>query len=353
MDWKPISDKPPAGVLGAGSFGTAVANLLAENGPVLLYARREDAVEAVNVARRHRDQDMHENVFATTDIELVCSHCALLFPSVPSDSFRSLMRDFDPFLQPDHLLIHCTKGFDLKDITDDQLLDPGFSLKPSQIFTMSEVIAQQTNVLRVGCLSGPNLATEIANRQPAATVIASRFNEVIREGQYAIRSKRFQAYGSNDILGVELGGVLKNTMAIAAGGLSGLGFGQNALAFLISRGLGEIIRLGDALGAEKEAFLGLAGIGDLIATCTSDSSRNFTVGKRIASGETVEHILQTSDEVAEGIRTVSICKKLGESLGIRLPIIATIYRVLFEDLTAEEGLGRLMEYRWGTDVDFM
>src|SRR5690606_35329372 len=132
--------KPPAGVLGAGSFCTAVANLLAENGPVLLYARREDAVEAVNVARRHRDQDMHENVFATTDIELVCSHCALLFPSVPSDSFRSLMRDFDPFLQPDHLLIHCTKGFDLKDITDDQLLDPGFSLKPSQIFTMSEVI---------------------------------------------------------------------------------------------------------------------------------------------------------------------------------------------------------------------
>jgi glycerol-3-phosphate dehydrogenase (NAD(P)+) len=264
-----------------------------------------------------------------------------------------MMMEFSPFLQPDHILIHCTKGFDLLDITESQLLSPELSLKPSQIFTMSEVILQESNVMRVGCLSGPNLAAEIANKQPAATVIASRFDEVIREGQFAIRSKRFQAYGSNDILGVELGGILKNTMAIAAGGLSGLGFGQNALSFLISRGLGEIVRLGDALGAEKEAFLGLAGIGDLIATCTSPLSRNFIVGQRIASGETLDYVLETSEEVAEGVKTVSICKKLGDNLGIRLPIISTIYQVLFEGVATEEGLGRLMEYRWGTDVDFM
>ena len=347
------SEKSPVGVIGAGSFGTAIANLLAENGPVIIYARREEVVAAINDDRSNRDQDIHPDIFATTDIEHICSHCSLIFPSVPSNNFRAMMREFSPFLRPDHILIHCTKGFDLRDITESQLLAPELELKPSQIFTMSEVILDECNVMRVGCLSGPNLSREIANRQPAATVIASRFDEVIKEGQFAIRSKRFQAYGSRDIIGVELGGVLKNTMAIAAGGLNGLGYGQNALSFLISRGLGEIIRLGDALGAEKEAFLGLAGIGDLIATCTSPLSRNFTVGNRIASGETLDHVLETSDEVAEGVKTVSICKKLGDTLGIRLPIISTIYKVLFEDISTEDGLGRLMEYRWGTDVDFM
>lgn len=347
------SEKVPVAVIGAGSFGTVIANLLAENGPVILYARREEVVERINSTRKNKGQDIHVNVTATHDIEYLCDNCYLIFPSVPSANFRAMMKEFSPFLQPDHILIHCTKGFDIGPLTEEELLHPEVSLKPSQIFTMSEVILQESNVLRVGCLSGPNLSGEIANHQPAATVIASSFDEVIREGQFAIRSRRFQAYGSRDILGVELGGILKNTMAIAAGGLGGLGFGQNAMSFLISRGLGEIIRLGDALGAEKEAFLGLAGIGDLIATCTSEMSRNYIVGKRIALGEKLDYILETSDEVAEGVKTVSICKKLGESLGIRLPITNTIYRVLFEDLTAEEGLGNLMEYRWGTDVDFM
>jgi len=353
MALKHTSDKTPVGVIGAGSFGTAIANLLAENGPVILYARREDQVNNINNDRLNKGQVMNPDIHATTDIEEITSNCSVLFPSIPSTNFRGMMKEFSSFLQPDHIMIHCTKGFDLRDITEDELLTPELTLKPSEIFTMSEVITQESNVVRVGCLSGPNLSSEIANRQPAATVIASKFEEVIREGQFAIRSKRFQAYGSKDIIGVELGGVLKNTMAIAAGGLSGLGYGQNALSFLISRGLGEIIRLGGALGAEKEAFLGLAGIGDLIATCTSESSRNYTVGRRIASGETLSYVLETSEEVAEGVKTVSICKKLGEHLGIRLPIISTIYRVLFEDISTEEGLGRLMEYRWGTDVDFM
>ena len=353
MALRNTSDKNPVGVIGAGSFGTAIANLLAENGPVIIYARRAEVVANVNERRENKGQKIHEDIFATTDIEQICGNCSLLFPSVPSTNFRAMMMEFSPYLRPDHILIHCTKGFDLKDITESQLLTPESTLKPSEIFTMSEVILQESNVMRVGCLSGPNLSREIANQQPAATVIASRFDEVIREGQFAIRSKRFQAYGSNDIIGVELGGILKNTMAIAAGGLNGLGFGQNALSFLISRGLGEIIRLGGALGAEKEAFLGLAGIGDLIATCTSPLSRNFTVGHRIASGETLQYVLETSEEVAEGVKTVSVCKKLGDSLGIRLPIITTIYKVLFEEVSTQEGLGRLMEYRWGTDVDFM
>lgn len=347
------SDKIPVGVIGAGSFGTAIANLLAENGPVIIYARKQEVIDDINEARESKGQKMHPNVTATDDIEWLCEKCTLIFPSVPSASFRSMMVDFSPYLLPDHILIHTTKGFDLGEIKEEQLLDVDFKLRANQIFTMSEVIRQESNVVRIGCLSGPNLARELANHQPAATVIASRFDEVTREGQFAIRSKRFQAYASNDIIGVELGGILKNTMAIAAGGIRGLGYGQNALSFLISRGLGEIIRLGNALGAEKEAFLGLAGVGDLVATCTSELSRNFTVGRRIASGEDLAYIIETSDEVAEGIKTVSICKKLGESLDIRLPIVETIYNVLFTELSAKDGLGRLMGYRRGTDVDFM
>ena len=218
---------------------------------------------------------------------------------------------------------------------------------------MSDVILQETIVKRVGCLSGPNLSKELADKQPAATVVASLFDEVIREGQFAIRSKRFQVYGSNDIRGVELGGVLKNTMAIAAGALGGLGYGQNAMSFLISRGLSEIVRLGKALGAEPEAFLGLAGIGDLVATCTSPLSRNYTVGYRLAKGETLETIMATSTEIAEGVKTVNICKKLGDKLDIRLPIIQIVYQALFEEMKVSEGIAFLMEYRWGTDVDFM
>jgi glycerol-3-phosphate dehydrogenase (NAD(P)+) len=202
-------------------------------------------------------------------------------------------------------------------------------------------------------MSGPNLAREIANKHPAATVIASKFDEVIREGEGAIRSKRLQVYSSHDIYAIELAGVLKNSMALAAGALGGLGYGQNAMAFLITRGLGEIIRLATAMGANRQAFLGLAGIGDLVATCTSPLSRNYTVGARLAKGETLEQIIATSTEVAEGIKTVSISKKLADSTDIKLPIIQNIYRVLFEGMNVEQALNYLMEYRWGYDADYM
>ena len=347
------SKKAPVGVIGAGSFGTAVANLLAENGPVLLYSRRDEVVEKINKLRENGGQSIHPNITATTDISSICEQCYLLFPSVPSDNFRSMMRDFAPYLRPDHIMIHTTKGFDIQVPEGKTLLDKNLSILPSDIVTMSKVIIQESNVRRVGCMSGPNLAKELANLQPAATVIASRFDEVIREGEYAIRSRRFQAYGSHDILGVELAGVLKNTMALAAGALGGMGYGQNAMSFLIARGLGEMIKFGGALGADKSAFLGIAGIGDLVATCTSPLSRNYTVGMRLAKGESLEYILDTSTEVAEGLKTVNICKKVSDKIGLRLPIISVTYRVLFEGMNAKEALSFLMDYRWATDVDFM
>jgi glycerol-3-phosphate dehydrogenase (NAD(P)+) len=347
------SDKHPVGVIGAGSFGTAVANLLAENGEVLFYSRRQEAVDIINNDRINNGQTIHPNIRATSDLEEVTKSCYLLFPSVSSDAFRQVMQSMSPFLRPDHMMIHCTKGFDIKLEPGKTILDKDVILHPSDIYTMSKVILEETCVKRVGCMSGPNLAREIANQHPAATVIASKFEEVIREGESAIRSKRLQVYSNHDIYAVELAGVLKNSMALAAGALGGLGYGQNAMAFLITRGLGEIIRLATAMGADRQAFLGLAGIGDLVATCTSPMSRNYTVGARLAKGETLQQIIETSSEVAEGIKTVSISKKLADTTGIKLPIIQYIYKALFEELNVEEALRYLMEYRWGYDADYM
>ena len=353
MDLKSASDNQPVAVIGAGSFGTAVANLLAENGKVLFYSRRPEAVDIINRERVNNGQQVHDNIRATNDLQEITESCYLMFPSVSSDAFRDMMRTMAPLLRPYHMMIHCTKGFDIKLEPGKSILDKDIILKPADIYTMSKVILEETCVKRVGCMSGPNLAREIASKHPAATVIASKFDEVIKEGESAIRSKRLQVYGNHDIYAVELAGVLKNSMALAAGALGGLGYGQNAMAFLITRGIGEIIRLATAMGADKQAFLGLAGIGDLVATCTSPLSRNYTVGARLAKGETLEYILATSSEVAEGIKTVSISKKLADSTGVKTPIIQNIYRALFDGLDVAEALGYLMEYRFGYDADYM
>ena len=188
MGLKNVSDKYPVAVIGAGSFGTAVANLLAENGEVLLHSRRPDAVEIINHKRINNGQEIHPNVRATSDIQEITESCYLLFPSVSSDAFRHTMQQMAPLLRPYHIMIHCTKGFDIKLEPGKTILDKDISLRPSDIYTMSKVILEETCVKRVGCMSGPNLAREIANKHPAATVIASKFDEVIREGESAIRS---------------------------------------------------------------------------------------------------------------------------------------------------------------------
>lgn len=353
MDYKNASNKTPVGVIGAGSFGTAVANLLAENGPVLLYSRKPDRVTEINQSKKSAGQPIHHHIIATNDIEQICKDCYLLFPSVPSSNFREMLKDFAPYLRPDHILVHTTKGLDIITNSNYQALEKTTAFTPSDVLTMSQVIMQETNVKRIGCMSGPNLAKELALYQPAATVIASKFDEVIKEATLAIKSPRFQVYASHDIFGVELAGVLKNTMAIAAGALSGLGYGQNTMAFLLSRGIREMIKLGTALGADKSAFLGLAGIGDLVATCTSPLSRNYSVGYRIAQGESLDYIISTSSEVAEGLKTVNICHILAQQLKLDLPIIYTTYRVLFEDWEPNEGLAYLMNYKNSKDVDYV
>ena len=351
MDSKSTSERP-VGVIGAGSFGLAIANLLAENNPVLLYARNSEAMHAINEKRHWHKHSIHQEIAATNSLEAVAEQCRIIFPVVPSSNFREMMKSLAPFLHPDHILIHGTKGLDipgdLMDVEDDSLV---YTRK--NVHTMSEIIRKESCVVRVGCLAGPNLARELADKQPAATVVASHFNEVIEEGQRLLKSDRFQVYGSQDLIGIELTGVLKNVLAIASGALSGLGFGENARGLLISRGLVEMIYLGKVLGGNMEAFIGLAGIGDIVATCTSPLSRNFTVGYRLAKGEALPQIIESMDEVAEGINTVRIVKKLAGHYGVRAPITEGLYRVLYEEKTIEETLTLLMKFPFNIDVDFL
>ncbi len=338
------------GVIGAGSFGSAIANLLAENQKVLLYERNPKYVEQIKRERKIRDFDLHSNIHMAESIEQIASLCYLIFPVIPSQYFKNMIVEFSPYLRPDHLMIHAAKGLHCE--FDIEKANPK-NIRLKDIKTMSELILQETGIVRVGSLAGPNLALEIMEKQPAATVVASRFDEVIREGVSALKSDRFQVYGTRDILGIELTGVLKNYVALASGAMSGLGFGENARALLITRGMAEMIYIGNALGADKRSFLGMAGIGDLIATCSSPKSRNFTVGYRIAKGEKLEDILTSLGEVAEGVRTLKIGKLIVEHTGVNAPLLQTIYKVVFEGLSMERAVKFLMRYPVSADAEYL
>ncbi len=341
----------PVGVVGAGSFGCAVANILAENAPVLLYARNPEVVEQIQKHKTSGSIGLHENISGTGDLEMLANTCEVIFPVVPSANFRNMIVDLSPFLKPYHILIHGTKGFEVQ--LNGISLEQVKTLRRDQVCTMSELIRHESLAVRVGCLAGPNLASEINDHQPAATVVASHFDEVINLGQKLLKSDRFGVFGNNDLIGVELCGVLKNIIAIGAGAINGLGYGENTKGLLVSRGMVEMIYLGKALGGNVEAFLGLAGVGDLVTTCSSRLSRNFTLGYRLAQGEPLPSILDSMEEVAEGVNTIKIVKKLADNYRIRAPITNTLYQVLFEDLSLEEGLQLLMKYPFIQDIDFL
>jgi glycerol-3-phosphate dehydrogenase (NAD(P)+) len=352
MTLRSLSEDKPIGVIGAGNFGSAVANLLAQHRNVLLYARDGAVIDRIRQRKENRGHVMHDRVIPTNDLEQVARECDVIFPIVPSQHFRAMMRQLSPHLHPYHILIHGTKGFDIT-LKPGETIENVTLLDRSQVKTMSEVIREESVVIRVGCLAGPNLAKELAMQQPGATVVASHFNEIINLGKKLLRNEYFQIYGNNDLVGVELAGVLKNIIAIAAGSLSGLGYGENAKGLLISRGMVEMVYLGRALGGNTTAFLGLAGIGDLVTTCNSSLSRNFNVGYRLAKGETLQHILASTDEVAEGIHTIRIAKKCADYYKVKAPITNTLYQVLFQDLTVPQALRYLMRYPLNVDIDFL
>lgn len=346
----PVGDM--VGVIGAGSFGTVIANILAEKKKVLFYSRKPEVAEAMRKTRENGRQKLHDNIIPTNDLEEIGSQCNIIFPIVPSSNFRTMVHDLAPYLRPYHILIHGTKGLDVH-IPEGVKINSQNPLTREHVKTMSEVITDESSVVRVGALAGPNLAREIAERQPAASVIASHFDEVINQGQRLLKNDRFLIYGSNDLIGIELCGVLKNIIAIGSGIIAGMGLGENARAMLISRGMVEMIHIGKVLGGNVHAFLGLAGVGDLIATCSSPKSRNYTVGFKLAEGQTIDEIEKTMEETAEGINSIKIVKELASSYKVRVPITETLHRIMHGEMTVHEATDYFMNFPFRAEIDFI
>lgn len=339
------------GVIGSGSFGTTIAMLLSIKNKVLISTRREAVLNSINEQHQHRNINLSPAITATMSIKELCEKCTIIFIAVPSRSFATVIHTYKKYFKPHHILVHCTKGFDLKGVDEKDLASVKISRK--NVRTMSEVIIEETSVRRVGCLAGPNLAAEILEGYPTATVIASHYDEVIKTTQQVLDSEKFFVFGSHDIIGAELAGALKNIIALGSGILGGRGMGKNIEAMLITRGLREMIYFGRAMGAESRAFLGTAGIGDLIATATSSKSRNYTVGMRLAGGESLTDIIDSMDEVAEGVRTLRIAQQLAKFYSVHVPITLMLYRIVYENYDIDKALNFLMRYPFAPDVDFL
>ncbi|WP_258104121.1 NAD(P)H-dependent glycerol-3-phosphate dehydrogenase [Marinoscillum sp. MHG1-6] len=346
---KTTSNHKTVGVIGAGSFGTAIANILAEKNHVILYVRTKERAEEIKATGKSADQELNPNIEISNDLETIGNRCEVIFPIIPSANFRSMIKDLSPFLKPYHILIHGTKGFDIN--VSRSKINSRNKLSREHIRTMSEVILEETSVVRVGCLAGPNLAKEISQHKPAATVVASRFEEVIKTGQSLLKSDRFLIYGSQDLIGIELCGILKNIIAVGAGTVAGLELGENSRSLFISRGLVEMVHIGKALGGNAQAFLGLAGVGDLIATSTSGLSRNYTVGYRLAKGESIGHIIESMEEVAEGVKTIEIIHELAQTYQVRCPITETLFRIIKEEMTVDDAHKYLMKFPFRAEIE--
>jgi len=334
------------GVIGAGNFGRTVASLLLANVDVIIYSRTEiPAIELDAI----RGGAVH-SILNTQSMEELCKECKLIIPVVPSASFRTMMNDFSRYLHPYHIMIHGTKGLDLTDVNLEGLR---VQVKSKNIRTISQVIQEETQVVRIGCISGPNLSSEIQKGLPAATVLASNFDEVINIGHAALSTPHFKIYGSHDLIGTELAGALKNIIALGTGIASGMKLGKNIEAFLISRGLREMIKIGEALGANPFTFFGTAGLGDLMATATSPDSRNYMFGFQIGQGKTSEEVQQQTTDLVEGVRTVQLIYHFAQTCQLDVPIVEILYAVIFRKLPIEDGFSYLLDYPYGLDVDYM
>ncbi len=338
------------GVIGAGSFGITVANLLAENKDVFIFSRKAEIVENINAKHEHLGWKLSNKIVGSSNIAEICQQCKVIVVVVPSSAMRSTIQAMNQYLTPSHIIIHGTKGLDTSLLSDEELELGKFDRR--DICTMSEVITQESSVLRVGCLSGPNLSKEILSGLPAAAVVASEFDEVIKTGQEIFASKRFAIFGSYDLKGAEVAGTYKNIIAVASGIATGLGLGKNMEALLITRGLSEMIEFGTSLGLSGQAFFGAAGLGDLIATATSPNSRNYSFGMRFAKGESRDEIITSTGEVIEGVRTLKIIYHLGKHYHIPLPITNLLYKVIYEDFDVKKAIEILMSIPNTTDVDF-
>ncbi|HEX7240923.1 MAG TPA: NAD(P)H-dependent glycerol-3-phosphate dehydrogenase [Longimicrobiaceae bacterium] len=324
---------PRAAVIGAGSWGTALANLLARKGvPTVLWSHEADVAEAIerdHVNPRYLKQvPLDPRLRATPSMAEAVDGAEVVVSVSPSHVVRPVMAEAGRRMRPDALVVSASKGIELETLkTMDGVL---------------EEVLPRAAARGATYLSGPSFALEVGEGQPTAVTIASHSAEAAARAQELFQTDLFRVYTSPDVAGVELGGSLKNVIAIAAGVVEGLGFGHNTRAALITRGLAEITRLGVALGADPLTFAGLAGMGDLILTCTGGLSRNRTVGVELGRGRTLEEILAGMTEVAEGVRTARSARDLAARTGIEMPIVEEIHAVLFEARPPREAVERLM-----------
>jgi len=313
-------------VLGAGSWGTAFSMVLADGGnEVTLWARREEVCAAINEQRENAEYlpgiELPPTITATHDHEKALHDADLVVLAVPSQSLRENLTVFAPFVPDDAVMVSLMKGVEL-----------------GTLKRMSEVIAEVTGAgpERIAVISGPNLAREIARREPAASVVACEDAEVAKTIQKRVHSPAFRPYTSVDVLGCELGGAYKNVVGLAVGMAVGLGFGNNTTASVITRGLAETARLATRLGANPLTLMGLAGLGDLVATCSSPLSRNRTFGENLGKGMSVEEIVATTRQVAEGVKSCSSIRALAESAGVDAPIAEHVDEVVAGRITATD-----------------
>lgn len=319
-------------VIGGGSWGTTLADMLAKQGhDVRLWVREQSLMAMIRSTRQNGwylpGHDLAESLVATNDPAYACDGVELFVLTTPSQFLRKILTDFKPYVPKKAITVCASKGIEL-----------------GTLKTMSEVVEDVLGGLKVrfAMLSGPSFAKEVLEEKPTAVALGCADKKLGRELQAALSAPYFRIYANQDYRGVELGGAVKNIIAIAAGVADGLGFGSNARAALITRGLAEMSRLGKAMGAKPETFMGLSGMGDLVLTCTGELSRNRQVGLRLGQGQKLLDVLGQMNMVAEGVKTAEAVWELGRKLKVELPISEGVYNVLYQGKDAALAVGELM-----------
>lgn len=322
-------------VLGAGSWGTALAKVLAENGhDVMMWSRIEDAAIIDEINTQHtnetylKDLELPQSIQGTTDLEEAIKERDVIVVVIPTVGIRSTAKQLNQLIQNPKIIVHASKG-----------LEQGTH---ERISTILEEEIDEDKRTAVVALSGPSHAEEVAVQDLTSITSASKNEAAAEKVQYLFMNDYFRVYRNDDIIGVELGAALKNIIAVGAGALNGIGFGDNAIAALVTRGLAEISRFGVELGADPMTFMGLSGVGDLIVTCTSPHSRNWRAGKLIGEGYNLEQIQDEIGMAIEGLSTVIAAKELAEARGVEMPITQAIYKVVYEDADVSETILELM-----------
>lgn len=325
-------------VLGSGSWGTVVASLASRNTPTTIWARDEAVADEINASHTNTkylgDRELSKDLHATADLSEAVSHADVLVVGVPSHSMRSVLEEASSHVRAWIPTISLAKG-----------LEPETRKRPTQ------VIGECLPGHPVGLLAGPNIASEIADGYAAAAVVATPDDDIASALQPLFANPVFRVYRNHDVVGCELGGILKNIIAIAAGMGDGLGVGVNTRSLVIARGLAEITRLGQSMGADPRTFAGLTGLGDLMATCTSSASRNRRVGEEIGAGKTIDEVLAGMNQVAEGVKTARSVMALADEREVDVPIASEVDGVVNEGRTAEEAYRGLRRRTPGSEYD--